>query len=146
MHRGTLTFCYVLWVYCSGMSNEDSSNKDSKEVTGRNQCHSMSVTSWPGISLLRAAELHREVEAEPHQSNNVHYWRTDHRGCKKLGWDVPAAVTGIKKNLLHTLHGYQSSEATKTDLLSQKQADCFFAVCKVVSRATRMQLYRLRVN
>lgn len=94
-------------MYCSGVSNEDSSNEDSKEVTGRSQHHSVSVTSWPGISFLPAAGLHREVEAEPHQSNNVHYWRKDHRACKELGWEVPAAVTGIKKNQLHTLHGYQ---------------------------------------
>lgn len=79
-----------------------SSNEDSKEITGRNQCHSMPVTSWPGISLLPAARLHREAEAEPHQSDNVHYCRKDHRACKELGWEVPAAVTGIKKDLLHT--------------------------------------------
>lgn len=108
VQRGSLTFCSILGTHCSGVSNGDSSNEDSKEVTGRNQSHSLSVTSWPGISLLPAARLHREVEAEPHQSNNVHYWRKDHRACKELGWEVPAAVTGIKKNLLH---GYQSSEA-----------------------------------
>lgn len=111
VQKGPLTFCNVLGMYGSGISNEDSSNEDSKEVTGRNQCHSMSVTSWPGISLLPATGLHREAEAEPHQSNNVHHWRRHHRACKELGWEVPAAVTGIKKNLLHTLYGYQSSNA-----------------------------------
>lgn len=96
---------FALYWECIALEylNEDSSNEDSKEVTSRSQCHSMSVTSWPEISFLPAAGLHREVEAEPHQSNNVHYCRKDHRACKELGWEVPAVVTEIKKNLLHTM-------------------------------------------
>jgi len=45
------------------------------------------VLIWDLISSCRRQTegLHQEVEAQPHQSNNVCHWRKDHRARKELG-------------------------------------------------------------
>lgn len=71
------------------------------------------VLIWDFTSSCRwqTEVLHREVQAEQHQSNNVHYWRKDHRARTELGWEVSAAVTGIKWNLLHAMLDYMAIRA-----------------------------------